>query len=97
VTADQVVEALRRGEFESVRSAATDGFREHISADEMARVWTEMERSLGALRTVGAGVVLHDVALHCERGDAHLQVAYQDGVISGLVLRDGVPTGRFGE
>ena len=42
------------------------------------------------------GVALHDLALHCENGDAHLQIAYRGGTLSGLVLLDGPPTGRFG-
>ena len=97
MTPDQVLEALIQGDFETIRSAANDGFREHISATELARVWAATGDSLGVLQTVDAGVVLHDLALHGEKGTAHLQVAYHDGVISGLVLLPGAPTGRFGE
>jgi hypothetical protein len=62
----------------------------------MRRVWTEMEASIGPVQSVEPGVALHDLALHCENGDAHLQIAYRGGTLSGLVLLDGPPTGRFG-
>jgi hypothetical protein len=96
VTPDEVLEALRTHEFDRVRSAASTGFRADVSSEEMRRVWTEMEASIGAVQSVDPGVVLHDLALHCENGDAHLQVAYRDGTLSGLVLLEGPPTGRFG-
>jgi hypothetical protein len=96
VTPHDVLEALRAHEFDRVHAVASPEFRDAISSEEIRRVWTEMEESIGTLQTVGQGVVLHDLALHCEDGDAHLQVAYRDGTLSGLVLLAGEPTGRFG-
>ena len=53
---DEVFEALKAHEFERVRSVASAGFREGISSEEIRRVWTEMEASLGAVRSVGSRV-----------------------------------------
>jgi hypothetical protein len=96
VTPTEVLEALRAHEFDRVRSIATPAFRKDISSEEMQRVWGEMEAALGPIRSIGPNVVVHDLALHCEKGDAHLQVAFADGTLSGLVLLEGAPTGRFG-
>jgi hypothetical protein len=96
VTPDEVLEALEAHDFEKVRSVASPEFREDISSEEMQRVWTGMEDSIGPVRSVAGSVVVHDLALHCDHGDAHLQVAYRDGTLSGLVLLDGPPTGQFG-
>jgi Protein of unknown function (DUF3887) len=96
VTADEVVEALKAHEFDQVRKVASPDFQAEISTEEMRRVWTEMEDSLGSIKSVGQGVLVHDLALHCENGEAHLQVAYREGALSGLVLLEGPPTGRFG-
>src|SRR5262249_17827117 len=97
VTPDEVLEALKAHEFDRVHSVASPEFRDAISDCEMRQVWTEMEASIGTVQRVGQSVVLHDLALHCEGGDAHLQVAYRDGTLSGLVLLGGEPTGRFGD
>jgi len=96
MTPDEIVDALKSGQFDLIRAAATESFRNSISSAEIAHVWSETERSLGALQSVSPEVVLHDLALQCERGKAHLQVAYQDGVLAGLVLLEGSPTGHFG-
>jgi hypothetical protein len=96
VTPDEVLEALKAHDFDKVRSVASPAFREDISSEEMRRVWMGMEDSIGPVRSVVGSVVIHDLALRCDGGDAHLQVAYQDGTISGLVLLDGPPTGQFG-
>jgi hypothetical protein len=52
---------------------------------------------LGSLVSAGDAVVLHDVPLSFSDGQAHLQVTYSSGAISGLVLRPGPPTARFGD
>jgi hypothetical protein len=96
VTPDDVLEALKTHDFDRVHSVADSSFRNEIATDEIRRVCTEMEDSLGRIESVGPIVVLHDLGLRCEKGNAHLQVAYRDGTISGLVLLDGSPTGRFG-
>jgi hypothetical protein len=96
VTPDEVPEALKGHQFDRVLSVASAGFRDEISAEEMRRVWTDMEASVGPVLSIGPNVVVHDLALRCEKGGVHLQVAYQNGALSGLVLLDGPPTGRFG-
>jgi hypothetical protein len=96
VTPDEVLEALKTHEFDQVHSVASPAFRADITSEEIRRVWTAMEASIGAVQSVDPGVELYDLALHCEKGDAHLQIAYRDGTIAGLVLLEGAPTGRFG-
>jgi len=96
VAPEEVLEALKTHEFDRVQTAGSPEFREGIPTEEIRRVWTEMEASIGRVQSVGEVVVLHDVALHCENGEAHLQIAYRDGSLSGLVLLDGPPTGLFG-
>jgi hypothetical protein len=96
VTPNEVLEALKTHEFDQVHSVASPAFRADISSQEIRRVWTAMESSIGAVQAVDPCVELHDLALHCEKGDAHLQIAYRDGILSGLVLLEGAPTGLFG-
>lgn len=60
-------------------------------------MWGELIDALGPMQSVGDGIVVHDIPLTFVRGAAHLQVAYRDGRIAGLAVREGAPTGRFGE
>lgn len=96
LTPDEILAALEAHRFDRVWSDAAPDFRDAISLEEIERVWLQVEQSLGAVRSRGSELVLHDLALHCEQGDIHLQVAYRDGTLSGLVVLHGPPTGRFG-
>jgi hypothetical protein len=93
---DEVLAALQAHQFERVWSEAAPDFRDAIPLEEIERVWLQVEQTVGAVQSSGPDLVLHDLALHCEQGDIHLQVAYQDGTLSGLVVLHGPPTGRFG-
>ena len=97
MTPDEVLEALRTGDVDAVRAAANDDFCVDVSADEMTQVWSAATDDWGSLVTSGEAVVLHDLPLTFSRGEGHLQIAYTGGKISGLVLRPGAPTARFGE
>ena len=97
MTPAEVAKALAVGDVSSVRSAMDDDTRQGIPEDRMRSVWNELVGALGPMQSVGDGVVVHDVPLKLERGDAHLQVAYRSGRIAGLVVKQGMPTGRFGE
>jgi hypothetical protein len=97
MTPDEILDALQTSDWERVRAGATEGFRLHIPADEIAKVWTELEADVGAVVSVGPNRVLHDLWLHCERGDAHLQAAYEGDILTGLMLLGGPPTGSFGQ
>lgn len=39
---------------------------------------------------------MHDLALQGDTGNAHLQLMYEDGVITGPTMRLGPPTGVSG-
>lgn len=96
MTPGEVVAALRSGDVSAIRAAADENFRSQISERYMQEVWASAGSQFGELVSVGPGVVLHDLPLTFEHGEAHLQIAYHDDVISGLVLRPGRPTGQFG-
>ena len=68
-----------------------------VSAKDMERVWTSATEQRGALTAHGPSVVLYDMPLEFERGEAHLQIVYRGDQIAGLVLLPGAPTVRFGQ
>ena len=95
--ADQVVQALASGRAEAVHAAFSASFAAQVSAGEVAEVWGAALEQFGAFRAAENAVVLYDLHLRFERGDAHLQIVYQGPETAGLVLRPGGPTARFGE
>ena len=97
MTPEEVVRALVANDIGAIQAAATPGFRERISAGEMARVLAEARASHGGLQSAGEPLVVYDLPLEFERGTAHLQIAYEGTAIAGLVIKPGRPTGRFGE
>ena len=92
-----VVNALMTGRYDEIGQAADANFRRAIPAAEIQRVWQSLTSSFGQPSGVTEGVVVHDIGLNFPNGEAHLQIAYRDGVITGLVLKPGPPTGRFGQ
>ncbi|MBV8927903.1 MAG: hypothetical protein JO152_02095 [Mycobacteriaceae bacterium] len=94
----EVVNALMTGRYDEISDAADAHFRRSIPTSEIKRVWEATTARFGG-QPVGikADVVLHDLGLSFANGEAHVQIAYRDGKIAGLVLRPGPPTGRFGE
>jgi hypothetical protein len=97
VTPAEVLAALQEGDVAVIRDAADDIFRTQITESQIHDVWTSATEDLGPLSNVGSATVIHEIPLTFERGEGHLQVAYRDDRIAGLVLRPGPPTGRFGE
>ena len=94
---NDVVNALMTGRYDEIHAAGDAGFRRAVPTDEIQRVWLAMTTQLGQPTGVRGGVVLHDLGLSFANGEGHVQIAYRDGQIAGLVLRPGPPSGRFGE
>jgi hypothetical protein len=93
----EVVNALMTGRYDEISGAADANFRRKVSAAEIQKVWQATTATFGEPTGIQAGVVLHDLGLTFANGEAHVQIAYRDGKISGLVVRPGSPTARFGE
>jgi len=94
---NDVVNALLTGRYADISNAADAGFRRAVPTQEIQRVWQATTDMFGQPKGVQAGVVLYDLGLTFANGEAHVQIAYRDDKIGGLVLRPGPPTGRFGE
>lgn len=93
----EVVNALMTGRYDEIHDAGDAGFRRAIPAKEIQRVWQATTDQFGEPTAVNDGVVLHDLGLTFANGEAHVQVAYRDGKIAGMVIRPGQPTAKFGE
>ena len=93
----EVVNALLTGRYDEISDAADANFRHKVPTAEIQRVWQATIARFGEPTGVLDGVVLHDLGLTFANGEAHVQVAYRDGKIAGLVVRPGSPTARFGE
>jgi hypothetical protein len=97
VEPNEVVNAFMTGRYDEINAAGDSNFRASIRPAELQRVWQAMTDRFGQPTAVEPGVVVHDVDLRFRNGQGHMQVAYRNGDIVGLVLRPGVPTGRFGQ
>jgi hypothetical protein len=97
MTANEVVSAFQRGDFEDVHSAMSGDFAAKFTTAELSKAWNAMLSSFGAFKSATEDITLHDWALVFDGGDGHLQVACRGSEIVGMVLRPGKPTGRFGE
>ena len=93
----EVVNALMTGRYDEISSAADANFRQKIPTAKIREVWQATTATFGEPTGFQAGVVLHDLGLTFANGEAHVQIAYRDGKISGVVVRPGAPTARFGE
>lgn len=94
---DDVVNALMTGRYDEIHDAGDAGFRRAVPTADIQQVWQAMTTAMGQPAGVDEGVVVHDVGLTCPNGQAHVQIAYRDGKIAGLVVKPGAPTGRFGQ
>lgn len=97
MTPTEVLDALIAGNVDSINEQGDPSFRSSITPQQMRDVWQRAISDWGQCQGAGDGVIVYDLPLTFERGDAHLQVAYRGEQIVGLVLKPGSPTGRFGQ
>ncbi|MDX6198106.1 MAG: hypothetical protein QOJ79_1257 [Actinomycetota bacterium] len=98
MTPTEVLAALTEGKYDAINRHGDATFRSQVTSQKMRDVWEQATTSWGDCSGVGnQAVVLHDLPLTFERGEAHLQVVYREDQIVGLVLKPGAPTGRFGQ
>ena len=94
---NDVIKALSNDEAASIEAAIAPELREHIPVADLKRMWDDATDQLGPLLGQGEEVVMHDITLTFEKGVAHLQVVYVSEKLTGILLRPGHPTARFGE
>jgi len=94
---NDVIQALTSGDLDSIEAAIKPELREMVPVAALAQLWAEASEHLGAYVETGEGVVMHDVTLVFTTGVAHLQVVYIGDEITGLTMRPGHPSARFGE
>ena len=97
MTPNDVIQALISGDLGSIESATKSELRELVPASAVAQLWAEATEHIGAYVETGEEVVMHDQTLVFETGIAHLQIVYIGGEITGMTMRPGHPTARFGE
>lgn len=94
---NDVIKALTDGDLAGIEAAIAPELREHIPVADLKRMWEDAGEQLGALVSQGEEVLMHDVTLNFEKGVAHLQVVYVADKLTGILMRPGHPTARFGE
>jgi len=92
-----VIQALTSGNLASIEEAIKSELREVVALPALAQLWAEATEHLGAYVEPGEEVIMHDLTLVFENGIAHLQVVYIGDEITGLTMRPGHPSARFGE
>jgi hypothetical protein len=97
VQVNEVVEALTSGRMDDIREGFSGSFKKQVSAKDLAKLWSKAVEQLGPFVAADEAVVLYDIPLRFEWGGGHLQVAYRNEEIAGMVLRPGSPTSKFGE
>lgn len=93
----EVINALLTGRYEEIHEAGDAGFRGAVPTRKIQEVWQATTSKFGEPTGVTDGVVLHDLGLTFADGQAHVQIAYREDKIAGLVIRPGQPTAKFGE
>ena len=94
---NDVIQALTTGDLARIEGAIKPELREMVPVSMLAQLWGEATEHIGAYVEPGEEVVLHDLTLVFETGIAHLQVVYIGDQITGLTMRPGHPTARYGE
>lgn len=94
---NEILDALVSGRVEEVRAIFDERCAEAISAHELQRVWASAVEELGDYIAATDPIVLHDIPLTFSRGRAHLQLAYRGERVTGMVLKPGGPTAKFGQ
>ena len=96
MTPNEILAALQSGAFDSIAEHGDESFRANVSPEQMRDAWLDACSRWGEMVAADAAVLLHDVPLRFQRDEAHMQVAYRDDRIVGLMLLPGQPTARFG-
>jgi hypothetical protein len=94
---NDVIQALTSGNLDSIEAAIKPELREMVPVAALAQLWAEATEHIGAYVENGEEVVMHDLTMVFANGIAHLQVVYIGDEITGLTMRPGHPTARFGE
>jgi hypothetical protein len=94
---NDVIQALTSGDLSSIEAATKPELRELMPVSALAQLWAEANEHLGAYVEPGEEVVMHDVTLVFTTGVAHLQIVYIGDEITGVTMRPGHPTARYGE
>ena len=94
---NEVIKALNDGDMTGIEAAIAPELREHIPIADLKKMWEDAGEQLGALQSPGEQVVMYDTTLGFEKGVAHLQIVYVNDKLTGILLRPGHPTARFGE
>jgi len=97
MTPDDVIKALTSGELDKIEAAIKPELRELVTVADLAQLWAEANEHIGAFVELGEEVVMHDQTLVFEQGVAHLQIVFIGGEITGLTMRPGHPSARYGE
>lgn len=97
MTPNDVIQALTSGDLDSIEAAIKPELRELVAVPAVAQLWAEAIEHLGAYVEPGEEVVMHDLTVVFERGLAHLQVVYIGDQVTGVTIRPGHPTARYGE
>ena len=102
--ADRVLE-LFRAEDEAGLSALFDPkMKQEVQPDKLRDLWHRARTAAGPVTESGqpvtaelpGGAEMFDYPLRGERRRQHLQVVIRDGMVAGLLVRPGSPTGRWG-
>jgi hypothetical protein len=94
---NDVIQALTSGDLAGIESAIKPELREMLPVADLAQLWAEANEHLGAYVEPGEVVVMHDQTLVFETGVAHLQIVYIGDAITGITMRPGHPSARYGE
>jgi hypothetical protein len=103
--ADHVAADIAARRFSQVEAAEAPWAKDALAADKIRAVWQSVLDENGAYVRRGTPVTatvlendLFDYPLMFEHGKAHLQVTVNGkDEVTGLVLRPGDPTGKFGK
>ncbi len=94
---NDVIQALTSGDQASIENAVKAELREMVQVPALVQLWAEATEHIGAYVETGEEVVMRDLTMVFEKGIAHLQVVYIGDEITGITMRPGHPTARFGE
>ncbi len=97
MTPTEVIQALTSGDLDTIEAAIKPELREIVTVASLAQLWSEATEHLGAYVQEGERVIMHDVTIVFENGVGHLQVVYIGDEVTGVTLRPGHPSCRYGE
>ena len=94
---NDVIQALTSDNLASIEATIKPELREMVPVAALAQLWAEAKEHIGAYVEPGEEVVMHDLTLVFETGIAHLQIVYIGDEITGVTIRPGHPSARYGE